>query len=399
MVFAIGYGKLFYTNRLMRKQEVVDEEKRIRIRELRSSGQIVDSRKSHDVPFGVRAIQSGIQVDGIWISHGHKHIPSDLKLDHLRGSSVDIDNEDTLLSSETTSDRPLSSQGRPPLRSTNSSDFLRTYEVSDTDRPTSAGTRTSYKPRKSSHLRQGSHGYYDEDTLTRLEGTSPASKRKLHTHKPRSSRPLDLEADSSAADNERSSTGASSDSEASLSHKPQEPTSSSPQLLESGPDVWSTPALTFNDFPTGQETRASLLVPGSNADYTSIPLDSPQSETRDPFETPLMSPLGTIPTSRAEDPFLPLRASSPGDYQALPSQPSRSPPPFVPGELHLNKMVRKVNSGFEVLPAGTFGVTPEFKGKGLELDDDDRGNRRLSRLQKKQRTSTSGRISSTFERP
>jgi hypothetical protein len=401
VVFAIGYGKLLYTNRLVQKQEVVDEEKRMRIKELRSSGQIVDSRKSHDVPFGVRAIQSGIQVDGIWISQGSTPIPSDLKLDHLRGSSTEMDT--TQLSNETTFDplRPLSRQGRPPFRTTDSSNLYldKVYEASDTERPTSAGTRASYKPRRSSHLRHGSHGQYDEETLGQLEGASPASKRQVHTHRPRSPRSLEMEADSSAADNEQSST--SSDSETSLSHKPKEHASSAPQSLLSEPDIRSATSLTFSSIPPGKAIRESLPASGSKTEYFSIPVDSPQIEPSNPFDTPLLSPVETMPTSRAENSPMDRRPEPSGDYQALQSQPSRAPSPFVSGELHVNKTVRKVNSGFEVLPAGTFGVPPEFKGKGVDMgDEDDLEDRRQSRLQKKVRTSMTGcRVSSTFERP
>jgi hypothetical protein len=31
-------------------------------------------------------------------------------------------------------------------------------------------------------------------------------------------------------------------------------------------------------------------------------------------------------------------------------------PTFGPGDLHLNRTSRKVNNGFEILPAGTFGA-------------------------------------------
>ncbi len=68
----------------------MDEEKRSRIQELRNSGQIVESRRSHDIPFGVRAIQSGITVDGIWISQSSTPIPSSLRLGHLRNGSSDM---------------------------------------------------------------------------------------------------------------------------------------------------------------------------------------------------------------------------------------------------------------------------------------------------------------------
>jgi hypothetical protein len=89
----------------------------------------------------------------------------------------------------------------------------------------------------------------------------------------------------------------------------------------------------------------------------------------------------------------------PNESQGQPSQQSRSPSPFVPGELHVNKTVRKVNSGFEILPAGTFGTPTEFR-KGDSSQDEDSGERRQSKLQKKPRTSMTGyRPSSAGERP
>ncbi|KAF7550297.1 hypothetical protein G7046_g8064 [Stylonectria norvegica] len=53
LVFVIGFVKLWWTNRVLRRLELIDEEKRARV-----------STMSHCV----RAIQSGIEVEGIWIS-------------------------------------------------------------------------------------------------------------------------------------------------------------------------------------------------------------------------------------------------------------------------------------------------------------------------------------------
>ncbi|CZR60829.1 uncharacterized protein PAC_10725 [Phialocephala subalpina] len=407
-VFAIGYGKLLYSNRLVKKQEVVDEEKRMRIQELRNSGQIVESRRSHDIPFGVRAIQSGIQVDGIWISQGNTPIPSELKLGHLRGSSTDmLDSNDSSKATEMDPEslRPISRQGRPPFRTSDSTTLVldKLFEAQDTERPTTARTQGSYKPRRSSHLRHGNHGQYDEETLGQLEGNSPTSKRTVRAHRPRSSRHLDAEPDSSAADNERSSTGASSDSETSLSHKLKEkPIASSSGSILSEPDIRNATALSTSNVRSGKAVRPSLPLQSSKAEYLSIPLDSSPFESSDPFATPLASPpLESTPPLMEENAPLDPRSGPPEGYRALPSQPSRSPSPFIAGELHVNKIVRKVNSGFEVLPAGTFGMPPEFKGKGLEMGDDgESGDRRQSRLQKKPRTSMQGRRpSSTIERP
>ncbi|KAI9171365.1 methyltransferase [Paramyrothecium foliicola] len=66
IVFAIGLFKLSRTNRLMRRLHELDEEKRIRASEIRHCG--TSSWGPDEIPFGVRALQKGVHVEGIWIS-------------------------------------------------------------------------------------------------------------------------------------------------------------------------------------------------------------------------------------------------------------------------------------------------------------------------------------------
>ncbi|KAL2178559.1 uncharacterized protein P884DRAFT_276473 [Thermothelomyces heterothallicus CBS 202.75] len=65
-VFCAGLVKLWWNNRLMKKEERLDAEKRARVEEMRKSG--IPIKRANPVPFGVRAIQSGVEVEGIWIS-------------------------------------------------------------------------------------------------------------------------------------------------------------------------------------------------------------------------------------------------------------------------------------------------------------------------------------------
>ncbi|KAF6839919.1 hypothetical protein CPLU01_01516 [Colletotrichum plurivorum] len=67
VVFVIGFIKLWWTNRYIAKLEIIDAEKRAHVAEIESTG-LPAPRKQSEIPFGVRAIQSGIEVDGIWIS-------------------------------------------------------------------------------------------------------------------------------------------------------------------------------------------------------------------------------------------------------------------------------------------------------------------------------------------
>ncbi|KAL7936040.1 hypothetical protein V8C35DRAFT_296682, partial [Trichoderma chlorosporum] len=69
LVFAFGLVRLWWTNRKIARLELIDEERRVRLAEMRYCG--INARGITDIPFGVRAIQKGIQVEGIWISRSN----------------------------------------------------------------------------------------------------------------------------------------------------------------------------------------------------------------------------------------------------------------------------------------------------------------------------------------
>lgn len=66
IVFCLGLVRLWWINRALRKLEVLDAEKRSRRSDMSHCG--IDAWKAEDIPFGVRAIQRGVEVEGIWIS-------------------------------------------------------------------------------------------------------------------------------------------------------------------------------------------------------------------------------------------------------------------------------------------------------------------------------------------
>ncbi|EPE32496.1 hypothetical protein GLAREA_07630 [Glarea lozoyensis ATCC 20868] len=386
-VFVIGYVKLLWQNRLVRKQELVDEDKRSRIEGLRSSGQIVESQQAHDIPFGVRAIQSGIQVDGIWISNTNTPVPSELGLDRFATHGSGTSHSPSREVAQKADNR--SRQGKSPLRndpvaSTNLLDDD-SYEQAD-----NGASHPSYKPRKSSHLRYGSHGgtNFDDGTLAHLEGHSSPAKKKVYTHRPRGSRQVDLEGDSaSAADNEHSS-GGSSDSDATLSGglRVQTDRQNKYSPIRSGVQRPINPVVATR-IP-GRPIRDSFPFPTAKSEYTQVPLtDSPSHEGEDPFLTPKASPPGESHLgSSMGGQLLGHRAIS-SDYHPVQQSGDPTAERFVSGELHLNRQMRKVNSGFEVLPAGTFNVPTTSRQESYNLPDDDFGERRQSKLQKKPRTS------------
>ncbi|RGP74321.1 2-heptaprenyl- -naphthoquinone [Fusarium longipes] len=65
-VFVAGLIKLWWSNRAMRRHEIIDEEKRARLSLMSYCG--INNMRTPGIPFGIRAIQSGIEVEGIWIS-------------------------------------------------------------------------------------------------------------------------------------------------------------------------------------------------------------------------------------------------------------------------------------------------------------------------------------------
>jgi len=381
-VFGVGYARLIWRNRFVRRQEQINEEKRIRLLELRRSGQSVESRKSQEVPFGVRAIQSGIQVDGIWISNNTLPIATIPKLGHLRGTSTNLATSSPT-SARRSMDialqdvRPLSTGGRPLVRQ---SAPLGLPRGSDHEPQEILGDHMSFKPRQSYHPRFNSHGEvpFNEGTLGRLEGKTSAKKVKYHRLSESYSTEQKCNSSSGAvANNERSS----------LSYLD----TGMPKSIETRAGIQNQSMSRFaarsSSFqPLANLSKMPFLPQTSYTEYSSIPIESPESENSDPFEK--------VPTSHAESSVWPKAANAQtgqeftvfSESQVPVSPQTQARPSFQPGELHANRVIRKVNSGFEVLPAGTFGVPPEFKAKGVEQEErqaSDDKKRHSNRLQKK----------------
>ncbi|KAJ4396814.1 hypothetical protein N0V93_001036 [Gnomoniopsis smithogilvyi] len=68
IVFLFGLVKLRSTNRQMRKLEILDAEKQRRVTQMLKSGLSPNSRYriGSEIPFGVKALEGGVEVDGIW---------------------------------------------------------------------------------------------------------------------------------------------------------------------------------------------------------------------------------------------------------------------------------------------------------------------------------------------
>jgi hypothetical protein len=314
IVFCMGLGKLWRNNRLMERQELLDEEKRSRITEIRKTG--VSLKKGAEIPFGVRAIQGGVEVDGIWISRPAsptletkpKMVASsattliglDMADPHKKGKMVDTDSMDS---------RQRNSQS-------DNSMFQRLTDVESLESNRSATPRHSLAPRPR-HPR--SVNALNEATLDRLNGHGH-SRPTYDTYVP--------------------------------SRNPRRPSQRS-TASSSGESVDSQPR-------SGVSARS-----GSGRSYAS----SGSSRMHHPSRVQYESRIDGYDTPASRTPISPLVLTenhSPllsGHELPIPE------PTFGPGDIHLNKTARKVNQGFEVLPAGTFGVSPELRATNSVMVD------------------------------
>ncbi|VTT58485.1 unnamed protein product [Fusarium fujikuroi] len=122
LVFAMGLVKLWWSNRAIRRLEIIDEEKRARISLMSRCG--IENMRPPEIPFGVRAILSGVEVEGIWISRPNSPGPCQLtpvatqvgrriRISKGKGKMIDIGSSECLsdtLDSETSPSYPTSTK-------------------------------------------------------------------------------------------------------------------------------------------------------------------------------------------------------------------------------------------------------------------------------------------------
>jgi hypothetical protein len=282
----------------------------------------ISIRKRPEIPFGVRAIQSGIEVDGIWISR--PGTPNSQML--LGASSVTLTSETDLKGkSKMTSDMVTPSPNHSPSSSV--------FETSPSPpRSPATGTQSTYRPK---HAPRRSSSRANEvlntSSLEKLEET-PMERPALQTYVPRSVFSKMPSSKQPPAQGERSS---SSSEEAYIPSRRQSPVSDLVDNAEREGYFSSSRTSPENPFatPEGGRTRQT-----SDASSFRLPTG---------IHTPVMAP--------------PVRSYS--------------------GETHVNRVSRRVNAGFEVLPAGTFGPDPPTNGSDIDLErgDSPRSNTRYSK--------------------
>jgi hypothetical protein len=172
--------KLQYERRKLRKYDKIEKGKAVQTPEMLESQPMAETRTKEDVPFGIRAIESGIEVDGVWISRSNTPVGSsrssvnDFKIPHsftssqiempkaIHGSSSRESSRASTMNSAF--DRAVSAE-RIPTNESRSSSPRRGSSSSSNGRPPLAS---------SSHF-ANSHFTRNSNTLHALEGVRPAS--------------------------------------------------------------------------------------------------------------------------------------------------------------------------------------------------------------------------------
>jgi hypothetical protein len=393
---------------MAKRFQAVDEEKEVAAGEALQN--IASSRRETSIPFGVRAIESGIEVDGIWVSRSNTPMPESLKsLPNSARSSIssrrstDITNGTQAGDNVPTVSIEHVDDMEEAFRQTQLSlNRFANGMLTPSERDTVVWRRTaSYKPRRASQLRYSSQPDGTDGDAMEADGSPP----NYIAHHRQSSQRATIVLDSSSEvviDSERSSA---KESESSLSVN-ELYTSNTQVKATRGNEMSGRPEFTGKGRASNDSARSLEPVAVTNrTEYRRINLETPPPSAVDPFDTPDDSPTGTssqkltnrLPKNEVEalgETQWPLLTTDIDDLEQ---------PTFTPGAIHQNTAHRKINAGFEVLPAGTFNKPPSIempRGYKFSLDENatpaQSSRRNSNKLQKRGRSATATSKTSVF---
>ncbi|KAI9862560.1 MAG: hypothetical protein M1813_004412 [Trichoglossum hirsutum] len=461
-VFA-GLGKVAWNHWTLRKYEAIAEAKRAHLREMRESRRIIQLQ-GEGIPFGIRAIEAGIEVEGVHISR-----PASPTIRHLRNvSNGSISSNGTKSGSiqTTTVGRSAGEAIAPNIEQEDASDAdsrqqRRSLSASGSHHPlmpqaihgiqpaaraapgglssyqspsSSNGIGPRYIPRNSSHLRFSDQGLAaDLETLDRLEGQKETDSRAVENKRPQGSPKLGIRIPSASLslfDYKKTSPTSmnirrpaqvkkrgrsSASSSESASSKASIPSNQPPQVQFQSSDSSNHEENPIEARPLEEGKQEHLdslhshrlshaaevgqLLPrtrrAANGDRTSAkPSTNGQPKSGDellppamiptdnPFTTPGVSPVEETAGSKIH----PIRSSGEENYdshQERPAKQLRSDTLQSPSNSYI-PVIRKVNSGFEILAPGTFGI-PNIKADGIKRSDMDQDLEAGERGQRKPR--------------
>ena len=421
----------------------------------------VRRRKGPEVPFGVRAIESGIEVDGVWISRSNTPAPSlpDSPPSNASiapspvwpaqtpdrtssGSAISrleipqpvhgypgvIASHNNSSSANVPFERGLSTERSPTRPSSMASDYV------PRGRPT-------YQPRRSSHLRfSNSQDADNSAAMAALEGRLLTQKRKVSDGKPilhfivstsdkakkltffekeSSEEPKDESAAQSWSGSSGSDENYSPPNTQELELRSLRPGTNAP-LDSSSSQIVTAYDENFLNTATSSGPSKSAYGPGvpqirlSGVDsewtagthpaehryYFAGPPSPLYEDGNDPFGTPADSPrdertrLNSASEMRSRDTPKPRFSLSDEDEISSAPHNTQMTHDDMPRQIRASQVVRKVNSGFEILRPGTLDRAPQTSddansGQDLEAA----GSSPTKKLHKKHRDSLSLRES------
>ncbi|KAL9604523.1 MAG: hypothetical protein Q9219_000488 [cf. Caloplaca sp. 3 TL-2023] len=329
LVILGGIGKLAHTHWKLRKYTALAKTKAAQKEEALQRNPSAGRRKNgNDIPFGIRAIESGIEVDGVWISRSNTPANSTPVSPTLSASkepaiqAAPMSDRASTASNMSRLEIPQPAHGHqgPNARSSNPS-YSRVSGNPFDRSPTRPGSsyleatprgRPSYQPRRSSHLRfSNSHTVDSAEALATLEGRELRSKTGSKTSQ--DSAEYELSEQRGSDDSWSGSSGETHRQYVSQSHGTARPSNGQRQSVPVKPlttryrssDLDSLashrkshaaetgqllPRVRVND-GTGEWT--GVQQPAGNRDFTFDRSVSSLGSSADPFATPHGTPLMT----------------------------------------------------------------------------------------------------------
>ena len=196
MVIILGLLKLTYNKWRLRKYTAVAENKAALRREMQHTASVKRGRSQRQkVPFGVRALESGIEVDGVWISGTNtpSTMPGSPNIAAMKPQPAHKDYSPETSSSASETSRIEIPQPVHGHHATKHSSGIPNKISAPVDRPVSSERqhkkphpsehqslgRPTYQPRRSSQLRfSNSLDVENSEALAALEGRTRAADRK-----------------------------------------------------------------------------------------------------------------------------------------------------------------------------------------------------------------------------
>ncbi|GME51237.1 hypothetical protein GTA08_BOTSDO05114 [Neofusicoccum parvum] len=352
LTIGIGWIKVLHTNRKMKKLTKPVGARATQEPQMVEAAAVPRRKSGDEIPFGIRAIQSGIEVDGIWISGTNTPVPSSPthQSNMLRHSAtldtLEGEDEDAQMMAE----RSASANANP---------YGYTFSSNGSSRKSSGSSDNNPQDRSS-----------DDDNTT----TSTAMGKAPMMAVPR---PRDPRTDLRLLQSHRMSHVAETGSLA-RRERPDRPTGRSGD--------WSN--MTLDPYSRSAPTSGRSSPPSDPTSGPPSPPTPPIAQGSNPFMAPLESVNSPTRDSHPDNTAahaVPLLET----YQPRgPNFDDDAPQAFQHGRE--SQVLRKVNSGFEILRPGTFPVGP--------TEENLRAQQPPKKLQKKRRPSeTDSRVSSFVE--